>query len=266
MKLDFFICGVQKGGTTALDSFLRLHPAVQMSRVKETHHFDNESIDWSAPDHASLHAHFDPTAVARVRGEATPIYSYWPGSIERLHAYNPDARLILLLRNPVFRAWSHWQMETTRGFETLHFADAIRPAARARVQSAPKGVHRVFSYVERGFYAAQIARILDFFPAEQLLAVKTQSLWEHPEETLRSVEEFIGVEPLLPAQLGYVVPIKPGARAQLAKADADYLLELYADDIHATQRLTGLRLSDWLNLEEPYDEPMRPELPPKIGQ
>jgi Sulfotransferase domain len=259
VKLDFFICGVQKGGTTALDSFLRQHPSIQMSRVKEVHHFDNESLDWSAPDHASLHANFDLSLAGRTLGEATPIYSYWPNSVERLHAYNPNARLILLLRNPVLRAWSHWRMETTRGFETLQFSDAIRPTARERVHSAPNSVHRIFSYVERGFYAAQIARILNLFPAEQLLVVKTQSLWEQPEETLRSVERFIGVEHLLLAPRHYVVPIKPGQRGQLARADADYLLELYTNDIHATQRLTGLKLSDWLTPEASYDEPMMPQ-------
>ena len=164
MILDFFICGVQKGGTTALDSFLRDHPAIQMARVKEVHFFDDESHSWEAPDHAKLHAFFDDSPRARCRGEATPIYSYWPNAIERLRAYNPAARLILILRHPVSRALSHWRMETSRGWETLPFSAAIRPKARERVRLAPGGVHRVFSYVERGFYATQIERILTNTP------------------------------------------------------------------------------------------------------
>lgn len=258
MKVDFFICGVQKGGTTALDSFLRQHPEIQMGNAKEIHHFDNESINWSAPDHTSLHAQFDPKFAARVRGEATPIYSYWPNSVERIHAYNPNARLILMLRHPVFRALSHWRMETTRGHETLQFSDAIRTTGRSRVETAPYCVHRVFSYVERGFYAGQIARIFRVFPVEQLLVVKTQSLWEHPETTMRSIERFIGVEHWLHCQQRYIVPFESRQLAPISNADAEYLLGLYTDDIHETQRLTGLDFSEWFSLKYPYEEPMRP--------
>jgi hypothetical protein len=207
VKLDFFICGVQKGGTTALDSFLREHPAVEMARVKEVHFFDNESLDWAVPDYAQLHAAFDASAAARRRGEATPIYSYWPNAPERLRAYNPSAKLILMLRHPVLRALSHWRMETTRGWETLPFSEAVRPAARERVRLAPGGVHRVFSYVERGFYAAQIERMLGLFPANQVLILRTDALWGDPAATLARVQDFLGVEKLLDAQRRYVAPI-----------------------------------------------------------
>ena len=59
MQVDFFIIGVQKGGTTAIDSYLRHHPSVQMASVKEIHFFDDEQIDWSNPDYTRLHAQFD---------------------------------------------------------------------------------------------------------------------------------------------------------------------------------------------------------------
>src|SRR6185503_6418815 len=116
-RVDFFVAGVQKGGTTALDAMLRRHPAIQMARlngkdVKEVHFFDDESIDWSAPDYGKLHRHYD-WSESRVRGEATPIYLYWPNALKRLLAYNPNVKLIILLRHPIHRAFSQWQMETT---------------------------------------------------------------------------------------------------------------------------------------------------------
>jgi hypothetical protein len=246
MIVDFFICGVQKGGTTALDSFLRGHPDLQMAKVKETHFFDNDSFDWSAPPYGKLHDFFN-VAPARCRGDATPIYTYWPNAMERLRAYNPDAKLILMLRHPVLRALSHWRMETTRGAETLSFPEAIRPAAGERVRAAPGGVHRVFSYVERGFYAPQIERILGLFPDDQILTIRTDALWENPAATLRQVQSFLGVTPLLDEERRYVVPIDSDKSVPLAPDDALHLAALYANDIRRTQSLTGLDLQDWLD-------------------
>ena len=231
LLLDFFICGVQKGGTTALDSFLRGHPAIEMARVKETHFFDNESISWDAPDYEKLHCFFDRTTPDKRRGEATPIYSYWPNALERIRGYNCAAKLILMLRHPVFRALSHWRMETTRGRETAPFSEAIRPIARQRVSSAPDGVHRVFSYVERGFYAAQVERLTALFPRRQLLFLRTDALWCDPAATLEAVQSFLEIDLVPKAEQRYVVPIASDKSASLTSEDADYLATLYADDI-----------------------------------
>jgi Sulfotransferase domain len=247
MLLDFFICGVQKGGTTALDSFLRDHPAVEMARVKEIHFFDDESIPWDAPDYAKLHSFFDASTSTRRRGEATPIYSYWPNAMERLHVYNRAAKLILILRHPGLRALSHWRMETTRGWEALPFAEVIRPTARERVRLAPGGVHRVFSYVERGFYAPQIERLLGLFPDNQLLFLRTDALWTDPAATLHEVQSFLEIPVVINAEQRYVVPFESDKSVPFAPEDADYLAGLYADDIRTTQSLTGLNLQDWLN-------------------
>ncbi|MCX8254576.1 hypothetical protein RHAL1_02506 [Beijerinckiaceae bacterium RH AL1] len=259
MRVDFFICGVQKGGTTALDSFLRAHPDIQMARPKETHFFDNEKMRWANPDYARLHGFFEPRRPRPLRGEATPIYSYWPRALERLQRYNPEAKLILMLRHPVLRAWSHWRMETARGWETLPFAEAIRPAARERVSTAPRGAHRVHSYVERGFYAGQVARLLDLFPAEQLLFLRTDALWNEPAATLAKVHAFLGVPGTGEAEQRYVAPRVSGEddrSATLDPADAAYLADLFAEDIVETARLTGLDLRDWLGV--PSSDPMRP--------
>lgn len=104
-RVDFFIAGVQKGGTTALDAMLRDHLQIQMARVKEVHFFDNGSLDWSSPNLDYLQDSFGWTADNPVRGEATPIYIYWHSALRRLKAYNPDARVLIALRHPAFRAF-----------------------------------------------------------------------------------------------------------------------------------------------------------------
>lgn len=242
-QLDFFIVGVQKGGTTALDRMLRAHPSIQMSAKKEIHFFDNEQIDWSAPEYGPLHDQFDWSREA-LRGEATPIYIYWPHSMERLARYNPSARLIVCLRHPVYRAHSHWRMETKRGRDNLAFADAIR-AGRARVGEA----HRTYSYVERGFYASQLRRAFGLFDRRCMLFLRTDDLWSRTGHQLERVYRFLGVPPIEAASREYVVLVDTAGMEAMTDSDRDYLWRLYADDIAETAELTGLDLTDWLNPE-----------------
>ena len=253
-RVQFFIAGVQKGGTTALDSILRGHPSVQMARVKEVHHFDDEAIDWSAPDHSRLHAAFDWDAAGVVRGEATPVTIYWPNALERLRRYHPLAKLIIGLRHPTFRAFSHWRMETKRGWDTLPFPQAVETEGRQRVRDAPGGVHRVFSYVERGLYAEQVERLLTLFPRPQVLFFRTDRLWLEPGQVLDAVQDLIGVERRLAAPRRYVVPLDSSDLGPIPADSRLMLDQVFAADIRRTAALTGLDLGDWLRPE--YREPM----------
>ena len=255
-RVQFFIAGVQKGGTTALDSILRQHPSIQMARDKEVHHFDDEAIDWSAPDHSRLHAAFDWAAAGVVRGEATPVTIYWPHALERLRRYNPRAKLLIGLRHPAFRAFSHWRMETKRGWDTLPFQQAVAPEGRQRVRDAPGGVHRVFSYVERGLYAGQVERLLTLFPRQQLLFFRTDRLWLEPGLVLDAVQDFIGVERRLAGQRRYVVPLDASDLGPMPAEQRAMLDQVFAEDIRRTAALSGLEHSDWLRPD--YREPLPP--------
>lgn len=254
--VDFFIAGVQKGGTTALASYLGRHSQIQMSRVKEVHHFDNESLDWQTPDHNPLHAEFDWNAVYPIRGEATPIYSYWPPALSRLRQYNYDAKLIVLLRHPTFRALSHWRMEAVRRYDDFSFEDAISETGRRRVRESPSGVHRVFSYVERGFYADQIERILQSFSRLQVHFLRTDRLWDWPEQNLGDIEKFLGLRPELSRgiQREYIVPVASSHFSGISGVARRQLDTMYEADIRSCAKLTGLDLADWLSPD--YREPM----------
>src|SRR5450432_473091 len=185
-RVAFIVAGVQKGGTTALFDYLGGEAGVSLSHVKEVHFFDDAAQAWPDPDYDAYHAHFDPPD-ERLRGEATPIYLYWPGSLERIAAYNPAIRLIVMLREPVARAWSHWKMEYARGAETRPFAWCIRQGRQRLFDAEPWGVHREFSYVERGFYGEQMARLLGLFPREQALVLRAGDLRADPGGTLAKV-------------------------------------------------------------------------------
>lgn len=254
MHVDFFIAGVQKGATTALDSVLRRHPGVEMAAQKEPHFFDDESMDWSMPNYAQLHRFYNSATTERLRGEATPIYTYWPQALERLRGYNPAAKLIVGLRHPAFRAFSHWRMEVSRGAEALDFSTSIREG-RKRVAEAPAGVHRVYSYVERGYYADQIARLHRLFPKEQLCIYRADQLWRAPQDELARLLRFLGLAPtILTTEAEYIVPIRSRSDLVFLPEDRRYLDELFAADIRATAAISGLDLLDWL--EPDYVEPM----------
>src|SRR5690606_3983415 len=248
--------GVQKAGTTALAGYLARHPEIQMSCVKEIHYFDCEDIDWDNPDREPLHRHFDWSVQGVMRGEATPIYTYWPSALPRLKRYNPSARIIVSLRHPVFRAWSGWRMETRRGAETFSFADAVSNPGRERVKSAPGGVHRIYSYVERSFYADQVQRLLDLFRRDQVHFLRTDTLWQDPASTLTAVEAFLGVRPHLAGTVEreYIVAVDSSALGAIPDDVRLAIDAMFRDDITKTADLTGLDLSDWLVPD--YREPM----------
>lgn len=249
MAVQFLIGGVQKGGTTALDDYLREHPALQMSSPKEAHFFDNEEIDWRSPDY-SIYDRFFPTNDDRIRGEATPIYIYWPNSLERIQRYRPDMKLILVFRDPVQRAWSHWRMEHDRGWDREPFAWCIREG-RARVgtdETAP-GHHRIFSYVERGFYGQQLERVLGLFPREQLLLLRSEDLRHDPGAVLDRVCDFLKVDPA-PRPLRRR-ELNVGREGKLDELDADHLRRLYRSDLERFAELSGLDVRSWLGAAGP---------------
>ena len=234
---------------------LRDHPQIQMARVKEVHFFDNERLDWAAPDVSHLHRQFDWTCGPVVRGEATPIYIYWQSALRRLKAYNPDARVLITLRHPAFRAYSQWKMEVARKRETLSFIDAIS-SGRARVQGAPGGQHRVFSYVERGFYDTQIAELKSLFPEDQLHFFRTDWLWLEPDRQIGRIEEFLKLDAVLTPRRTYVVPLQSDHNISMSSEARELLDDLYRPTIAALGALTGIDFEDW-KLPD-YSEPMSP--------
>lgn len=237
-RVTFLIAGAQKGGTTALFDYLGDYPDVALSDEKELHFFDDETQDWARPDYDSYEARFPPPD-GRPCGEATPIYCYWPQSLERVADYNPAMKLILVLRDPVQRAWSGWRMESVRGSETHPFSWCIREGRGRLFDAEPWGHHREFSYVERGFYGEQVARIFDLFAREQVLVLKSETLRIDPTTTLAEVRRFLGLGPA-PAPRPREVHVGTGGD-ELSDIDVAYLQQVYAADADRLAALTDVR-------------------------
>ena len=104
-RLDFLGIGVAKAGTSALHDYLIQHPQIGMGDTKEIHFF-NRSQHYLLPNwfYFRYHRHFNFKSGKKVYGEITPIYLYWRSAAARIWEYNPEIKLIAILRNPLDRA------------------------------------------------------------------------------------------------------------------------------------------------------------------
>ena len=256
MRIDFFGIGVQKGGTTVLYHYLSQHPGIQMASKKEIHHFDNEDIDWQVTNHDELHNFFDWSVDNVIRGEITPSYIYWPFALQRLYKYNPYSKLILLLRHPTYRAYSQWRMNMAKNKETLTFEKCISTIGRQRVKQAHFGAHRVYSYIERCFYAKQIHHLLNIFPRENILFIRTDALYINHTITLTAVENFLDIDNVVSksAKQKYTSSSLKFDFDNIPHSMRKKLNNIFYSDILETSKLTQLDLSDWCQPD--YCEPM----------
>jgi hypothetical protein len=254
-RIDFLCLGAQKAGTTSLRAYLRLHPQLDLPE-HELHIFDRDDLDWHDSSAAALQAYIpfpDPSAEARdqrlvqsseliLRGEVTPIYLYWKPCPLRVHRYNPAIKMIVLLRNPVARAYSHWSMELNRGAEKLSFSDAIR-AESLRLAIWPEAQHRVVSYLDRGRYHEQLMRFLALFGRHQLLVLQSEQFYGSPEASLRAITDFLGVEPW--SEFGFKHERQGDYSSSLSLADWEFTYAALADDIERLEHLLGWDCSAW---------------------
>lgn len=202
-----FILGVAKCGTTSLHAFLNGIEGVCMSNPKEPYFFECEFEQGLSFYKEKYFKHWNGESVI---GEARHRNLYLPYTAERIHQVNPNAKLIVILRNPVERAYSHWWHFYSRKQEDKSFKDAIQ-ADLERIQSGKNlssqeeraaycsnlngflnGIYR--TYIDSGYYYDQIVRFYDYFPKDQLLILNFDDLSTDSKLFKQRVLDFIGVE------------------------------------------------------------------------
>jgi hypothetical protein len=242
-KVGFIVAGAQKGGTSALDHYLREHAELCLPQEKELHFFDTDHCFAAEPvDYAPYRACFNPGPGHRLLGEATPAYLYWPTAAERIARYNPAMRLIVVLRNPVTRAFSHWNMSRRTGREPLPFRQALEAEAQ-RLRALPLEVAKSFTYIDRGFYTQQLQRLWRYFPREQTIVFKSEELLTEHSAVLTKVAGFLGIAPF---------PHLAEKRAEVREYDTvmsneekRYLCARFETEIGELERLLGWDCSAW---------------------
>jgi hypothetical protein len=205
---SYLLIGAQKAGTTSLHRYLAEHPAVLPAAVKEVRYFNRfyeRGEAWYLA-HFPLAAHAAAVkrriGTAPAVGEASAVYLFDPRVPERVHAFDPQIRLIAVLRDPVERAYSHYQMEVRWGRETLPLEAALEReeaelpgllehAVRNPLDTSDGGFPR--SYLGRSRYAEQLERWLRFFSREQLLVLTSDELLAHPAMVMGRIAVFLGI-------------------------------------------------------------------------
>jgi hypothetical protein len=240
-KLSFIVAGAQKCGTTAFHSLLKQHPQILLPDRQELHFFDKDELFSGQVDYRKLHQHFKPTRTATIAGENTPIYIYWPPVMERIHAYNPTIKILAILRNPIERAFSQWNMQRERGLDKREFLTAVS----AEQEAIRKGlaIHPESAYISRGFYTEQLKRLFSFFPAEQVLLIKFEDLRADPHKTMEGVFKFLRVDPFIEAHSRERNKI-PYAR-EITESERREVGDLFSDEIARVEAMLGWDCSEW---------------------
>lgn len=196
---NFFIVGAPKCGTTALSEYLRGHPAVFLSRPKEPHFFATDlpgtRYVTTLDDYLRLFA--GRKATHKAVGEASVWYLYSAQAIRRIHDFNPDARLIVMLRNPLDMIPSlHGHMLFAFNEDRADLAEAWRlQEQRSRGEALPAKCFepKLLQYAAIGCLGAQVARLLSVFPREQVHVVLFDDWITNPGRAYRAVLDFLGL-------------------------------------------------------------------------
>lgn len=191
---NFFILGAAKSGTTTLYSYLAQHPDIYMPDEKEPHFF-NDSENFGLGVDAYIARHFKNSAAFKARGEATPAYFFSvERAIHRLKDVYGDGdiklKFVLVFRNPVERAWSHYLHMKRIGAEKESFETALE-LEDERVAFNPNAW---FGYFSDGLYSRQLKIWLDYFPREQFLFLLTSDLSNNLEGSLGKLCQFLTVD------------------------------------------------------------------------
>ncbi|WP_293338844.1 sulfotransferase [Microcoleus sp. CAWBG58] len=191
---DFIIIGSPRCGTTSLYKYITSHPQILPAANKEicffSEHF-NKGLAW-------YQAHFPPSIDAHhfLTGEATPTYLTHPLAASRLHGCLPKVKLIVILRNPVERALSHYQMLVRRGTESRTFEKAIDAelqllAGTTETSLADKNYWKDCHYIYKSLYAWNLKQWMNLFPREQFLILQSEEFYANPAATLSQVFNFL---------------------------------------------------------------------------
>jgi hypothetical protein len=289
---NFFIVGAAKAGTTSLYTYLGEHPQVFMSPVKEPHFFSRGMSgftgkpSWSGAtivrDWDQYHDLFSGVRQEIAIGEASPTYLPDPETPGRIRQHIPDARIIITLRDPINRAYSHFQLLRRLGIErSSDFLEAVMAEERGEGND-------LRPYFGRSRYAPKLQRYMEHFPADQIQIHLYDDLKADTAAVVRSVFGFLGVDDRyepdtsrryhrggevrrprlqafmndLPRPVKSATTLLPDAvrmraywrlhdwnmrAVPLPSVVRQQLLPLVRDDIVATQDLIGRDLSSWLD-------------------
>jgi hypothetical protein len=256
---DFLIIGTKRGGTTSLWFALAEHPDVAplfppAQELKSPHYFDihyNRGPRWyrsfflTDRQRRRRERHSGRRVIT---GEASPYYMFHPLAAERIAQDLPDVKLIVSLRDPVERLWSHYNERLAGHTETLSIEDALAAEPGRLAGEAERIIaeqpdyysfhHDLSSYRARGCYLEHLQPYLDRFGPEQLLILGAEDYYRDPTGELKKVADFLGIS-AFPEQKGEPAHYNKLPRATMPDAVRAELVEYYRPHVQALQEALG---------------------------
>ncbi|MGB3514022.1 MAG: tetratricopeptide repeat protein, partial [Microcoleaceae cyanobacterium] len=223
---NFIIIGAQKSGTTSLENYIAQHPQVIPAIKKETHFWYRDfdkGINWYL-------AHFPPLPKSEnfITGEATPNYLENYQTAERIYNVFPEVKLLVILRNPIDRAFSQYHHWIRLNWDERSFETAINSELEILKKNPkkPQGDKNYWqqpgNYIGRGIYIEFLKKWLAIFPREQLLILKGEELYQKPVEIMKQVFDFLNLPEHQLSEYrklnsGYYSPISDEMRQKLSE-------------------------------------------------
>tara|TARA_B110000238_G_scaffold164214_1_gene179077 strand:+ start:1169 stop:2038 length:870 start_codon:yes stop_codon:yes gene_type:complete len=196
MKVDFFIVGAPKAGTTSLYHYLNEHPQIEMSLQKEPDYFSDKEIQIQGLYYSrnridteeKYNGLFNTQKKDVIFGEGSVSYLFYPTVAQDIKVYNPMAKIIIMLRNPIDRAFSHYLMDYRLGLVSDSFEDIINK------KSKHKNAHLFYQqYIKVGEYAAQLKRYCDIFDKKNILLIDYENFKSDVTGTVNSAYSFLNI-------------------------------------------------------------------------
>lgn len=261
----FVVIGAKRGGTTSLYNYLLEHPQISplfpaRQKIKGPHYYDAEFARgprWYR-SHFPLRVPGGSRPGGKIAGEASPYYLFHPLAAGRLARDHPGVRLIVVLRDPVERAYSHYKERVRHGAEPLSFEDAlaaeedrIRGEAEriAREPGYRSAEHEDHSYLAQGRYLEMLPRWFSLFPRKQFYIAASEDFYRDPSRIVSEVWSFLGLPPHgLRSRTRHNYHPAPGLRPETR----DRLQHAFAAHNSELERLLGREL--------PWPKPALPDL------
>lgn len=281
----FFVVGAAKAGTTSIFEYLKQHPQVYVHPYKDIACYFCETYGMSITRDEFIRMLSPGDPRAKAIGDICSDYLCEPNAMHGIADMFPDAKIIVVLRNPADRAFSLYQWMVREGYEYMPTFERALASEMFRASRKLKGADLIspskqaYLYFHSGLYSEQVKRVFAYFPRPQVLAMKYDDLVRNPTEFMHRIYEFIGVDPtfrpaitvynrgrwpLFPRfqyycrrYLGRVLPdfivkslmasnLLLSRKQTLNGTLRSELLARYVADIGETAKITGLDLRAWL--------------------
>ena len=260
VKPNFLVIGVQKGGTTSLLRHLNRHKDIffmqkEMSFFSNDNKYKKGTKEYEEQFNKGLNNHikwmksnYKINKNPKFYGEKTPEFIYNKKALKRIHKYNPNIKLIIVLREPISRAYSQWNMyqkKKNHEFHGLKFNEMVNKYTK-NINFDFENVDK-FNLIKRGLYIFQLINVFELFPKKNVLILISEDYQKKPIETINKICKFIGASQIKSKEnINYKNNVhKKSYETKISNTDFTKLYLFYKEYNEALYKILGHPIKDW---------------------